>query len=241
MFASRRCATVVKSLTLAVAAVLFAAQNGFAWTWEINEFDTGGTSNCGTKSSEPCLIWQEPHYTVITLKAYLDPSLNMIYYDFHPTLQNTTFPNYNTDPAYNPSFSACTTSNCGVIKYSTTQFACGIYAGTAVDSSRYGTPWYDSGRGQWNAYWKNATNAQLVLFSTFVTWNNSFSWAANCGGNDTYTDADGRKVAGHETGHVSSMGHTSYTALMHQGPENFYLLQSNDVAGLQAIYPGNYP
>jgi len=60
-------------------------------------------------------------------------------------------------------------------------------------------------------------------------------------GNDTYTDADGRKVAGHETGHVSSMGHTSYTALMHQGPENFYLLQSNDVAGLQAIYPGNYP
>jgi len=53
--------------------------------------------------------------------------------------------------------------------------------------------------------------------------------------------ADGRKVATHETGHLMSLGHTSYTAEMHQGPGNFYSLQSNDIQGLQAIYTGTQP
>jgi hypothetical protein len=211
-----------------------------AYTIEVNEFDTGGTVYCGTKSSEPCLFWQEPHRTVITLNAYLDPSLNLGYYDFHPVLQNTTFPNYNTDPAYNPSFAVCTSSPyCGPIQYFADQpLACGAFAITYLS---WNTAWYDSSRGEWNAYLKTAGGSQATFFSTAVTWNNTLYYAAKCFGTDQYTIADGRKVAGHETGHESSLGHTGHVALMAQGPENFYLLQSDDIAGLQWAYSGTYP
>lgn len=226
------------ALLLAVAPLALAAQ-AYAWTIEVNEFDTGGTVYCGTKSSEPCLFWQEPHRTVITLNAYLDPSLNLGYYDFHPVLQNTIFPNFNAAPAYNPNFVACTTPNCGPIAYfADLVFPCGVLAATFQASN---AAWYDSSRGEWNAYLATYGDAQETDFNNFVTWNNTFNYSAQCAGPNQWTNADGRKVAGHETGHETDLGHTGHVGIMHQGAENFYLLQADDIAGLKWSYSGTYP
>jgi hypothetical protein len=72
----------------------------------------------------------------------------------------------------------------------------------------------------------------LLVFSTSVTWNHTLTY-------DTYI-ADSRKVATHELGHVEALGHTGFTAIMHQGAEPFYTPQTNDIQGLKAIY-GAYP
>jgi predicted SprT family Zn-dependent metalloprotease len=68
----------------------------------------------------------------------------------------------------------------------------------------------------------------LVEFNSYVTWNHSYTYA--CG------RADSRKVVTHELGHLQSLGHTNYTAIMHQGAESFWTPQTNDKQGLQAIY-----
>ncbi|TMD11804.1 MAG: hypothetical protein E6J00_13470 [Chloroflexi bacterium] len=176
---------IVPALLAASLAVLSALPVS-AWTQEVNEFDTGGTSNCGTKQSEPCLFWQQPHYTVVTLNAYLDPSLNLNYYDFHPVLTNLIFPNYNTDPAYNPSFRACTSSvTCGPLGYSMgTAPTCGAYATTYL---AWQTPWFDPNHngGEWNAYLQTGGGSQLTLFNGAVTWNSNFDWSFKCSGFDS--------------------------------------------------------
>jgi hypothetical protein len=90
-----------------------------------------------------------------------------------------------------------------------------------------------------NIGWYQFIQFAHVVFNNYPTgWNNTLTWAQyqNCD-----FAADGRKVATHETGHVQGLGHTSTTSVMHQGAEPFYALQSDDKAGLIAIYPGYQP
>jgi hypothetical protein len=95
---------------------------------------------------------------------------------------------------------------------------------------------------QYNAYLLTAANSQVTQFNTRVTWNSSYDWSFKCSGIDLYVSGDGRKVAGHETGHESSLGHTGFAnQLMLQGPVNVSILGTgggSDTAGLQHIYPG---
>ncbi|SRR5258708_2838138 len=235
---------------VAVAVVAGYPQSALAYTQVRNHFDSNPNDYfCGGDSSIPCLFWSENPRTVITIRAFLDSSLNLGYYNFQSVLLNQTFPDYNTDPAYNPSFSACYTFDCGTIIYEMAPLTfCGqygtAYSRTGADSSRYGQPWQDS-NGQWDAYWLNLSSTQLIQFNSSVTWNSGYGWTFNCSNPpNEYVNGDGRKAAGHETGHISSLGHTCTSPcarLMYADPSvsgNFYVLQSNDVAGLQEMYPG---
>ncbi len=59
--------------------------------------------------------------------------------------------------------------------------------------------------------------------------------------------ADAKKVTAHETGHVIGLGHTwktnpdgsPYPSIMHEGAVPWNTLQSDDIAAVQGIYPGN--
>ncbi len=108
-----------------------------------------------------------------------------------------------------------------------------MYGQTALN---VGSSTYSAKLGGYYAF----TSSTAVTFnnSSGSSWNNTLTWWDDgvCA-----FQADGRKVATHETGHTQSLGHTGNTAVMHQGPENFYTLQADDIAGLQAIYPGALP
>lgn len=53
---------------------------------------------------------------------------------------------------------------------------------------------------------------------------------------------DARTVVAHEMGHSEGLGHTGHSpALMMSGETCCYTLQGDDIAGLQAIYPGYWP
>jgi hypothetical protein len=218
---------------------LLSMQVADAYTQVVNNYPNNPV-DCGGSTSWPCLYWQEPNNTVITLNAYLDPSLNQTYYNFAPILTNITFPNFNQAPAYNPNFSACSTPSCGTIVYQAGPIDfCGSTGVTTTGATRLTAGPVFWQNNQYNAYLLKAANSQVTQFNTYVTWNSSYDWSFKCSGIDLYVNADGRKVAGHETGHESSLGHTGFAGqLMLQGAVNVNTLQSNDIAGLKHIYPG---
>lgn len=237
---TRRMVKASLALSVALLASIVPA-SALAWTQEINEYDNGGTYMCGTKQSEPCLYWQEPHYTSITIHAYEDPSLKTLNglggsYDMTATLPNV-FNDFNAVPYYFPYLYQCSnnTSGCGPITYNTGVLNCGTLAQTAYGS--YSTP---KNNGEWYAFFPTGGNSRQVTFNTTVTWNHSlYDQFWTC----TNNNADGQEVADHETGHIMSLGHTGYTtAIMYPYVQGKYdTLQSNDKAGLAAIYPGNQP
>ncbi len=226
----------VGSFTIAIA-LTFAmnASAVMAWSQLFNDFDIGGSGYCGGSMTYPCLFWQEAHWTSTTLNASIAASADSDNYSM-TTAINRAFGDFNAAPAYNPYIYQCTSgTSCGTVAYyGSLNLGCGVWAGTSFP--QLGAIEYTSGIG----YYQFATLAQ-VAFNTasYMSWNNSLNYsydASTC----TY-NADGRKVATHETGHVMSLGHTSYTAVMHQGAEPFFSLQSNDIQGLQAIYTGTSP
>jgi hypothetical protein len=223
---------VVGATALATVALIVNALPSFAWTQEFNAFDTGGTPYCGS-SSYPCAFWQEPNYTSTSFNGYIDSSVDSDNYDFGTAL-NGAFSNFNSAPAYEPYIYSCYRDGCGPVSYYGSSLGCGIYGETTFPSLgpvEYGSKW-----GYYRFF-----KYDVVYFNTSpqAHWNNTLTWSFNS--QTCVFQADGRKVATHETGHVMSLGHTSYTAVMHQGPENFYKLQSNDIQGLQAIYNGTSP
>lgn len=221
--------------TLSIGLLIMGAIPSLAWTQVFNDFDSGGSGYCGGSTTYPCVFWQEAHYTSITLYSYFDPSVDNDNYSF-TTAINRAFSDFNAVPAYNPYTYQCTNRpGCGTnVYYGSTGLGCGVYGSTTwpVLSSIE----YSSSVG----YYQFAREV-VVYFNTnsLVSWNNSLTWSFNA--QTCAVQADGRKVSTHETGHLMSLGHTSYTAVMHQGPENFYSLQSNDIQGLEAIYTGTQP
>jgi hypothetical protein len=106
---------------LALAAVVLlgsSVDKAFAWTEMYTSFDYDGNLYCGQISAYnssthrgPCLFWQEPHNTSITVQTYLGPSLNLGYYDFTPAA-NRAFTDINGVQNWGPYMSGCSTSNC---------------------------------------------------------------------------------------------------------------------------------
>jgi len=209
----------------------------FAWTWEFNSWsDSGsGSTACGLSSGQPCILWQEPHYTAVSINAYLDPSLNRGYYDFHPSVTNA-FSNVNAVRNWGPNYYACYSPGCGPMSYSTAYMPCGVYGSTSygLAGSEYTTV---NGIG-WYAFIRSTS----VNFNLNTSFNNNFNFSVGPG--QCNYNADGRKVAMHETGHTQGLGHATGrygTAVMQQGAINVYTLQQDDINGLYGIYPGNQP
>lgn len=221
----------LSAIGLTVLFLPVLASPALAWSQLLNDFDIGGNANCGWAQNKPCLYWNEPAYTSITNYAYLDPSLNQGSYDFTGPV-NAAFSDFNNAPAYNPYTYSCGSPGCGSMTYNSGYLGCLVYGGTFPS---HGASQYSSRLGGWYAFF----SSPVITFNNgwMASWNSSLTWSNN----SCSFQADGRKVATHETGHAQGLGHTSYTAVMHQGPENFYTLQTNDCQGLQAIYPGALP
>lgn len=218
-----------------IATVLTVSTIGQAgaYTQLVNNFDTGGNVYCGFDTTHPCVFWDEPGYTSITVSQRLDSSLNQGSYDFTTPVENA-FADFNAVSAYNPFYNYCFPSTCGTGVFASGLLGCLLYGQTAVN---YGPSTYSSKLGGYYAF---ITSTRTTFNnSSSASWNNTLTWSSN--GTTCAFQADGRKVATHETGHSQSLGHTGNTAVMHQGAENFYTLQSDDIAGLQAIYPGALP
>jgi predicted Zn-dependent protease len=150
------------------------------------------------------------------------------HYDFTSTL-SATFADFNgVQGAFNPYMYNCNYAGCqDAVVYTSADLGGIVVAVTDLTSSNWGLVQY--GHSQYYAIFTNTT----VTFNTQVSWNNSCQYGPN--------QADARKVARHETGHVQGLGHTGYTAIMKQGDVCFnpMQLQPNDIAGLQTIYTGS--
>ncbi len=217
------------ALSVAFAIVVFTLSPAYAWTHAKNNWDTNHNDYyCGTSSSMPCLYWAQPSYTSINVYAYFDPSLNNAPGNYNFTVAiNRAFSDWNSQQAWNPYLYSCSTFACGSADYTMTLLPYGIWGETTWD---YGTSLWNSAESFWYVplYYVN------VYFSTAVTWNNSLQFSA--------TTADGRTVSTHETGHLLGLGHTGHTpAIMHMGSATYYTVQTDDLYGLQNIYPGYYP
>jgi hypothetical protein len=227
--------TLIAILLLALS--LLMVDQAFAWTQEINEFDNGGLAKCGTSQYEPCLAWAQGHNQSITVKVYVDPSMYTQGFDFRPEI-NAAISNFNGAPAFNPYYSACYTSGCGAVSY--TYGPTPACAGGITDVSNYGTPFQATIGGTTD--WYAAFNSVPITIEhdSYVTWNTNMQFSFNCGtGTSTY---DAYVVVAHEMGHSQGLGHTGFSpTLMMSGQTCCRTLQTNDIQGLQHIYPGYWP
>lgn len=210
------------------------------YNWDPNTHQFVGDPNCGNTTAQPCLYWQEPHNTSINLYFYMDPSLSTGaggYDYFGAVLQ--AFTQYNQvadwgpymirwvsgDPTFGGSYSM------GMLPCNTL----GSTTNSWNSNIEYG---YNPKRGG-NEYYSFFTNA-AVTFNNGVQWNNSLDWTFN---SCSDYHADGLENAVHESGHVQGLGHTGHRAIMYPvasyATTPFETLQSDDIQGLQDIYPGN--
>ncbi|MEO6892200.1 MAG: matrixin family metalloprotease [Ktedonobacteraceae bacterium] len=228
--------TTLIAILLTLALSLVSGQ-AFAWTQEINEFDSGGTVVCGSSQYEPCVAWAQGYHQSITVKVYIDPSMYTQGFDFRPEI-NAAISNFNSAPAWNPYYSACYTSGCGAVSYTyAPTLAC---SGGVTDVSGYGTPFQATVNGQTS--WYAALNSVPIIIEhdNFVKWNTNMQFNFNCSaGTATY---DAYVVIAHEMGHSEGLGHTNHSpALMMSGETCCRTLQNDDKNGLHAIYPGYWP
>ncbi len=136
---------------------------------------------------------------------------------------------FNNVPAFNPYVYSCYNSQCGATTpYAIADLGYGNYGYT--DYGYMGSTQYSSGQ-----YYAIMTgNKTMFNSSTWISWNNTLTFSA--------TQADGRKVATHETGHFEGLGHTGHSpAVMRQGAVTYYALQSDDINGLESFYTGSIP
>lgn len=238
---------ITGAVALGVALTL-PGQAAFAWTWNENTYTyTGsGSTYCGNSSDQPCLLWQEPHYTVITSQVYLDGSLSGLGTAFGPVLVNNVLPQIKTLPDYAPTYVDCYNSfaaGCGyTLSYLGGNLGCGIlYAATFYDTLT-ASEYTNQNLGAAGVIgWYAFIRAERVVFNNQVygTFNTNYNYSTidSCSFN-----ADAIKVALHESGHSIGLGHTSVQGnAMATGAQNVHSYQTNDVAGFNAIYPGNQP
>lgn len=223
-----------------------------AWTQEQNLYDYGGTGYCGASPAHPCIYWQEPQNTSITLHALIqstmwnNPSIN---FDFRPAL-TTAFNSWNSAPAWNPYIYACY-APCSypvAITYDTNfGLPCTEVAETDYTynhnnvESGYNIP--GGGQPGTTIYYSFFTNSGVVWVNGFFNWNYDLNNSGSvCPGDTGYADA--RTALTHETGHVLGLGHTGHQpSIMYPYSDSltFYTLQPEDTTAIENIYPGNQP
>ncbi len=212
---------------LVISITVLSTPKAFAWTQEINNYPSSPTG-CGGSSSYPCLYWPEPNHISTTLYASYDSlgSVGPAKYNFTTPVNNALGYWNSVQGAFNPYIYDCTYTGCrDVVYYTSDDIGSVNWAETNVGD--FGPVQYAN--GQYYAI----LNSARTTFNTEVSWNNTLQYGA--------LQADGRKVATHETGHIEGLGHTGYTAVMRQGAESFYQPQANDISGMQTIYTGLYP
>ncbi len=226
----------------------FSVQPALAYTQLLNDFPNVPPF-CGSSSGLPCLYYAEPPQTVITIPAFLHPSLSdgtaisdAGIYNFVPAIQRA-FNDYNVVPWWNPSFASCTTAGCGWVNYQVGLLPCNV---TGATNRPFG-PVGQQPNGEWYALFPTTPGSRTVTFNSDVLWNETLTFAASTDGCfQTSARSDGRNTSTHETGHVSSLGHTGNNpAVMRADPTNppatYFALQPDDIAGLGAIYNGSSP
>lgn len=214
-----------------MVVLLAASPSALAWTHRANNWDVGNHSDytCGYSTSVPCLYYPEPNHVSASYNAYLDPSLgNVGGYNFN-TAVTRAISDFNNAPAFNPYLTACYNAQCGAAtSYSIADLGYATYGMTPYGF--YGSIQHASGQ-----YYAIMTgNYTEFNTSAWITWNNSLTFSD--------TQADGRKVATHETGHFMGLGHTGHNpAVMRQGAVTYYALQTDDINGLASFYTGYIP
>ncbi len=198
-----------------------------------------------------CLYYAEPPLTVITIPAFLDPSLSdgtavqeSGIYNFVPAVE-AAFTDYNVVPWWNPSFSSCTTPGCGWVNYRVGLLECNVAGATTRGLVG---PAQQQPNGEWYALFPTTPGSRIVTFNSDVIWNDAINFVASLDMCFTSSArADGRYATTHETGHVSSLGHTGNSpAIMRPSPllapvTTYNTLQADDKAGLGVIYDGHSP
>ena len=197
----------------AVLAILLPS-TALAWTQLRNAYPNAPQS-CDNSSSYPCIKWpQKSNGYSITVYAYMDYSLSQANINLETDVTNGAA-QWTGVAACNPFLY---TTGSGV------DADIGLYRGTTV----YSDSWAETQTITLSSDVHKVVAAN-VTFNKLVTWNRTYTY-------DVYK-ADARKVATHELGHTEALGHTGYTAVMHQGAESFWTLRTNDVQGMQAVYP----
>lgn len=205
-----------------VAACLLLAMTAtpmLAWTQLKNNYP-GNPQSCNGQPPYFCYRWPKTANNLSTTQyVYLHSSLTNANINLKPDVRDA-MERWNDAPARNPFM--VETTNVGVadvyVDRGNAATLCGLAAAWACATHV----------ADGNLLYTYAE----VHFSSSVDWNHTHYYDTD--------EADSRKVATHEFGHVEALGHTGFTAIMKQGDVQFHILKANDIDGIQAIY-GAYP
>jgi hypothetical protein len=202
----------VGSLVGLLAALSLLVPSGtFAWTQLFNNYP-GSPTSCNDIYPYYCVEWLLVGGSSSTVVIFLDPSLTSANLNLD-TDTRSAINQWHLVCAMNPILQTGSGVNAQIV----------VARGSLDDPSA----WAETRviRSQSSPY---VIVSADTTFNTLVTWNHSYTYDV--------THADSRKVATHELGHAEGLGHTGYTAVMHQGAMSFWTVQTNDIQGMQAVY-----
>lgn len=203
---NRRSVVVAASASLMLAGALVPP--ALAWSQLFNNFPHAPTS-CDNSANWPCVRWPKNGSLSSTVIIFNDPSLTSANLNLDTDVR-ASVNQWHLVCAANPIL----------------QYGSGVNAQIYVQRGSISDP------SAWAETITSASGHTIIgattTFNNLVTWNHSFTY--------TVTQADSRKVGTHELGHAEGLGHTNFTAVMHQSAESFWAPQTNDIQGMQAVY-----
>jgi predicted Zn-dependent protease len=196
-----------------------------AKTWGDQYYDP---QPCLDTVDDPCIEWPKTANNLsVTVDVYMSYLLSQEEVDFKPIVGNS-MSKWNQIAARNPYLQETTSTSNEEVWVTTDLLNHGVYAQTT-----YG-PFVGA---------EYHIQSAVVEFNQRTIFNTSYNYYYDPVDNIP-TNADARKVATHELGHVEGMGHVGhnepYVAVMKQGDVNQWWPAVDDVNGIIAIY-GAYP